>query len=249
VRAILLAWVFCLALAVPLARAGGVNINWGDGCWSDGTPVSLLAFPCNTNTGMATMTCSFAVDYDMPQFAGVEITLDGFSGSPTIPAWWQMATGECRAGAISTSADFLQAPQVGCQDMWGGHALGGLATYGWGPRWGGNDRDRAHMLIGFAVAPEQLPPITAGIEYYAAQIRIGYEKTAGDDACAGCGTSFVWYLYSIKAAELGQYEMLYEPISNDGSLCLVWQAGYASAWTCYVPVRNTTWGQVKSLYR
>ena len=26
-----------LALWVPTALAGGININWGSGCWSDGT--------------------------------------------------------------------------------------------------------------------------------------------------------------------------------------------------------------------
>jgi len=233
-----------LALMAPMALAGGVNINWGAGCWSDGTPLNDLAFACNQNTGSATMTCSFAVWNDQPQFVGIELDLEGLTEASAVPAWWQMGQGDCRYGAVSTSANFLSAPQVGCVDMWQNLASGGLAIYGWGPQWGG-DR-RTHMLVVYAVPADAPIPLTAGVEYYAAQVYVSHQKTLGSGACGGCLTPHLWAFYSLKSAELTQYEMLLEPLP-DGNLCLYWQP--SQFLFCGVPTRNTTWGQVKSLYR
>jgi hypothetical protein len=234
-----------LALLAPTAlAAGGVNINWGTGCWSDGTPLNDLAFACNTNTGTARMTCSFAVSADQPNFVGIELDLEGATEPATVPAWWQLGADQCRPTAISTTADFTGGPGPTCIDPWAGQASGGLAIYDWGPLWGGNNR--AHILVVYAVPADSPIPLTAGVEYYAAQVRISYLKTVGSGACDGCASPMIWGFYNMKSAELLQYEMLWEPLSG-GNQCLTWQS---SVLLCgIVPTRNTTWGQVKSLYR
>jgi hypothetical protein len=234
-----------LALLAPMAHAaGGVNINWGTGCWSDGTPLNDLTFACNRNTGSATITCSFAVSADQPNFVGIELDLEGATEDATVPAWWQMGGGDCRGAAFSSGENFASAPQVGCTDMWQNQAQGGVAMYGWGPLWGGNNR--THVLIVYAVAAESPIPLTAGVEYYAAQAFISYQKTVGSGACDGCASPMIWGFYSLKSAELTQYEMLKDVLPG-GNQCLTWQT---STLPCgLVPTRNTTWGQVKSLYR
>jgi len=243
-RRTLLITVILLGVLVPMAGAGGISINWGAGCWSDGTPLNDLFFACNGNTGSATMTCSFAISQDQPQFLGIELDLEGATEATVVPAWWQMGQGDCRAGAISTSANFLSAPQVGCVDMWQNQASGGLAIYGWGPSWGGDNR--THVLVVYAVPVDSPIPLTAGVEYYAAQVFISYQKTVGSGACTGCAIPHVWGLYSLKSAELTQYETLMEALLH-GNDCLWWQH---SGLCCRCgPTRNTTWGQVKSLYR
>ena len=178
-----------LALMAPMALAGGVNINWGSGCWSDGTPLNDLAYACNKNTGSATMTCSFAVSDTMPEFVGIELQLEGQTETATVPAWWQMQAGGCRPTAISTSANFLTAPQVGCFDMWNNQAAGGLAIYDWGLLWGGNNR--THILVVYAVPADTPIPLDMGVEYYAAQVLISYAKTVGSGSCAGCLTPMI----------------------------------------------------------
>ena len=234
-----------LALMAPIALAGGVNINWGTGCWSDGTPLNDLAFACNTNVGTRTMTCSFAVSQFQPQFVGIELQLEGLTEAAVMPAWWQMGAGQCRPSAISTTADFTAGPGPVCLDPWGGQASGGLAIYDWGLLWGGNNR--AHMLIVYAVPADMPIPLDPGVEYYAAQVRISNVKTVGSGLCAGCQTPMIWGFYGMKSAELTQYEMLYEVLPG-GNQCLRWQH---SVLPCLqpVPTRNSTWGQVKSLYR
>jgi hypothetical protein len=237
-----------LALWVPMALAGGVDINWGSGCWSDGTPVNDLAWICNRNAGSMTMTCSFAVSQAQPEFVGIELQLGGVTEAAIMPAWWQMALGECRASAISTSADFLSAPQIGCVDMWQNAASGGLASYDWGPLWGGNNR--AHILVVYAVPADTPIPLDPDVEYYAAHVRVMYAKTVGTPSCEGCLVPMLWNFYSLKAAELTQYEMLTEALPG-GNHCLRWQHStlVCPCWDWPSPTRNTTWGQVKSLYR
>jgi hypothetical protein len=230
-----------LALWVPMALAAGICINWGTGCWLDGTPLNDLAFLCNTNTGTARMTCSFAVSYAMPEFVGIELDLEGLTEAPVVPLWWQLGAGQCRPTAIATSADFSTAPQIGCIDMWAGQASGGLAIYDWGPLWGGNNR--AHILVVYAVPADTPIPLDPEVPYYAAQVRISYIKTVGSGSCAGCLSPMVWHFYSMKAAELTQYEMLTEVLPG-GNQCLRWQHS-----TLPSPARNASWGQVKSLYR
>jgi hypothetical protein len=234
-----------IALLAPMALASGININWGAGCWSDGTQLNLLTFACNGNTGFATMTCSFAVSQDQPQFVGIELDLEGLTEASVVPAWWQMGEGDCRPTAISTSADFSGSPNVGCIDMWQNLASGGLAVYGWGPLWGGNNR--AHMLVVYALPAESPIPLTAGVEYYAAQVFISFQKTVGSGACAGCVDPMAWFFYTMKVFQLTQYEVLMDPLPG-GNLCLMWQRSFSHSY-CTVPTRNTTWGQVKSLYR
>jgi len=234
-----------LALLAPMALAGGVNINWGAGCWSDGTQLDDLFFACNTNTGSATMTCSFAVGWDQPEFVGIELELEGIMDQAVVPAWWQMGSGDCRNSAISTSANFLSAPQVGCGDMWQNLAVGGLAIYDWGPSLGHDNR--TFVRIAYAVPSETPIPLTADVEYYAAQVFISYQKTVGSGACAGCAAPMIWCLRSVKSAELFQYELLSDPLP-DGNRHLWWQNSTIPCCYC-VPARSTTWGQLKSLYR
>jgi hypothetical protein len=250
-RVLLLTGTLLALLAPPALAVGGVNINWGPGCWSDGTPVNDIAFACNRNTGTATMTCSFALFSDQPQLVGIRADLQGLTEAVQIPAWWQMGAGQCRSTAISTSENFLSAPQVGCLDMWANRASGGLVLYDWGPQWGGDNR--AHMSVVYAVPSDTPIPLDPDVEYYACQVMISYEKTIGAGSCAGCMARMVWSLCSIRAEQAdGSFEMLQE-VLPDGNQCLRWQHTTlpCSVFSCpdITPVRDRTWGELKSLYR
>jgi hypothetical protein len=135
-RALLL--TAALLLAATPVLAGGVNLNWGPTGWSQGMPQNLLTFACNTNTGSATMTISFATSFDQLRFTGIEATLEGRATEQTVPAWWQMAPGECRESAVSSSANFLSAPQDVCLDVWGNQAVGGMTYIDGEPAGGAN---------------------------------------------------------------------------------------------------------------
>ena len=251
-RVLLFTVTLLVLLASNALAVGGVDINWGPGCWSDGTPINDLAFACNTNIGTATMTCSFATGGDRPLFVGIEADLEGRTESATVPDWWQLGVGQCRATAISTSENFLSAPQIGCVDVWADQAQGGLVSYDWGPLWGGNDR--VHVQVAYAVPANKPIPLTADLEYYACQVQISYAMTVGAGSCTGCATPMNWKLCPVRVKQSdGSYEDLTEVLPG-GNQCLRWQHSVlpCSAALCPLvdlPVRNSTWGQLKSFYR
>jgi hypothetical protein len=238
-----------LALCASSAFAGGVNISWGNGCWSDPGHTNLKLYACNKNTGSALMTCSFSLDYDQPQWAGVEIYLDGQTDMATIPDWWKMDTGECRVSALTVSNNFTAAPGIGCANPWGSNwGYGGLYYYYDGVNAGGPNR--AKMALVFVVQRDEPVYLSAGTEYYAGQIKITYAKTVGTGSCVGCLFPMAWFLTEIRSWEFYQCQYLTEPLPA-GNQCLNWQ-GSNLPWCPgdgVVPTRNHTWGGIKSLYR
>jgi len=232
----LLLTALLLVVALP-AFASGVNMAWGTDCYTT-NPTTNASYVCNKNTGSNQMIISFAPSVTQPQFVGIEVYMEGLAQAVAVPDWWKMGSGECRPTAISADANFLTAPMVDCVDPWGNLQGGGLAAY----TDGGN---QMHIIIGYAIAePVQLD---ANVEYYGCKVIITNAKTVGTGLCAGCTTPVIWGMHHLKSAELGPFEWLTEAIPG-GNQCLTWQGSTLPCATP-VPVKNSTWGQVKSLYR
>jgi hypothetical protein len=239
--------VATLALLVPEMSAAqpGVNITWGEGCYPE-NPSGLKTFACNTNVGAADAVASFRLAGDQPLFIGIAVTCDLFADSGTLPDWWQFYNqGSCRRAALTASADFISAPQLQCVDPWQGQALGGIGAYqtiATVPPLPSGYPNAARLKV-FLTVPYPIP-LTAGVEYYGVRLRIAYARTVGDSSCAGCDVPMAIGLNSIQAAESNGYsEFLSDAITQR---CMFWQRTYRP---CWVPTRNVTWGQVKSLYR
>jgi hypothetical protein len=229
-----------LALTVSVALAGGVNFNWGTLCFTE-APVAAKVFACNTNAGNWPMTASFVIDTPMPDFVGVEILMEGQSDAAALPEWWKLgASPDCRTGKAQFSCNFSLIANV-CQDWTGGQAFVPPAGFTW-------DTNRAHVSASAALDASTPLAIDGGVEYYAGTLTIINSKVLGTGACAGCNLGMKWGLYSVVAAGLGgRRDLLTEPIPN-GNHCLDWNN---PVYPCIMPVpaHNTTWGQVKSLYR
>jgi hypothetical protein len=231
------------------ACAGGFNLTWGTGCWQD-NPAALASFACNTEDGSATLTASFALDSDYDRFGYVKAQLDLQSDSPTLPDWWQFSNGGgCRQGALSTTASFAAAPG-GCTDPWRGQTPS--STIYWQtasfPEGASGERvplpNRARFTGYFWVNPYL--PIVRGVEYYAFSVTVDHRNTVGAGACSGCETPTTIVLNQIVLSNYLLHPLtLTTPLSNG---CLRWQTGGATPCGA-TPVRNTTWGQVKGLYR
>jgi len=231
-----------LLLAAPPAMAfptGGVNLTWGTGCWED-NPSTLKTFACDTNVGSASLTASFAFEWAAWTYY-MDAKLDLQSDSPQLPDWWQFTCpAGCRAGSMSVSADFTGAPG-GCADPWLGRAQ---VTWYWvtaaipGPYQPVTAPSRARLKVSM-----EFPQVTfiPNQEYYAFRVTLNYARSTGSGACAGCATPVtivfndLWILTGHLTA----------PLSN---ACLRWQADGTTPCSA-TPARNSTWGQVKSLYR
>jgi len=240
--------IAALVLSVSPAFAyGGVNFAWGTDCWSESS-VQNRSFACDVNTGTELATASFAPSADLPDFNGIVAKVEICSVNAALPAWWQLwNAGACRSMLISASTDFLAVPAGSCPDPWHGLALGGIATYqtalfppSSGPVPAYN---RALIKLAFALpAPEAL---AADVEYAGFHLAISHAKTVGDGACAGCSAPAALALAEIQLWGQTQMQMLGNPLSNQ---FLGWNGG--SWWDCWpTPVRNSTWGQIKGMYR
>jgi hypothetical protein len=225
-----------LAVTVSVAlAASGVNFNWGTNCYTD-APVSAKVFACNVNTGSFPMTASFAVSVPMPNFVGVDIKMEGQSDQPALPDWWKLgATGDCRTAKAGFNANFSTLTSA-CIDWYATSTLL-VGGYSW-------ETNKAHVVIAAAIdAPMALDP---DVEYYAGQLTVLNSKTVGTGLCAGCSFGMKWGLYEVMASgNDGQQIRVTEPLANQ---CLDWN-NTTQLCAAPVPARNTTWGQVKSLYR
>lgn len=229
-----------LVFAVPVAHAAGANLSWGNTCWGDMGSTNLLTWACdsNTYTGIR-MTCSFSVDAAHTDFEGAAVYLSGRSEETSVPDWWRMSDQDptdCRHGAVTVNADYsvLPQPEDGgvCQSPFGDNVpVGGIGAYSWSV-------DR--MSVSAAWATEQLNALEPGHEYFLCQFRISATKTV--DGCAGCSIPALWGVDLVNVVYGAGAEFVYaNPFENNPYL--FWQAEMPTS------ARNTTWGQIKSLYR
>ena len=233
-----------VAASVTVASAAGINLSWGNKCFADGE-VSSLNWACTNNTFTgAKMTCSFAIAASKTNFVATDLYLEAVTNDAgtLIPDWWKLGAGECRANNIGIVTDASIATGGGCVDPWGSGTVGGggIGLYS-------DDTNRAHLNASWA-SPDPIA-LDGGVETFAAQFKVLAAKTTGTGACAGCLTPLTWALNYIQVAYQGEAssEVLSTPIAG-GVQCLTYQGGTAPC-SRPVPARNSTWGQVKSLYR
>jgi hypothetical protein len=232
--------------AVDRASAGGVSLAW-DNCLPEGGQ-ALKTFACNSNTGSATMWGSFRLSSPQPNFVGVEASVEVQTASGALPDWWQLFNvGACRQTALAATFDFTEAIATLCTDPWQGGAQGGLAAYQTSatvPADPSGLPNRARVKIAAAIPIGSPVSLDANREYYAFKLRVGYAKTTGAGACAGCATTACFVLRDLVAAQSdGSKEYLSDPL---GVASVRWQS---IASECPSVVQPLMFGTIKSFYR
>jgi hypothetical protein len=224
-----------LVLGASTASAQ-IDLYWTDCDNANNTTV----FACAVNTGINTLVGTFVAPGDLPEFLGLSVDMNfQFTGSPDIPLWWQHGAGTCRGTTgLATSFDFTT-NLGGCLDFFVGSAAGGFAyDMGYGAP------NRSRLRIQCAVPFENRGPISgADGQYYAFKVNLLHSKTTGTGSCAGCSTPVNIVLDEIQLfqpPEQGNDPRILTPGATNAV------AGFQAGPT---PVRNATWGQVKSLYR
>jgi hypothetical protein len=236
-----------LTVAATTALAGGLGLNWGPNCASDGLLVNKT-FACNVNTGTQAMIVSFAPTADHELCIAVDAYFDGQTSGADWPLWWQFKNaGTCRLTALSLSIPTISGAGV-CQDPWALQASGAVTFYG-SP---GNIVPvigiRARMKATVSLAAGVASAVTGGTEYTGFAINVSNAKTNPVTTCTGCTTPVAWVLNSLVVSYMdggiNNDEKIETPIVNQ---CVSWQNGEALCGA--TPTQNKTWGQVKSLYR
>ena len=220
------------------AFAAGVNLSW-TACGAAGT--DSKTFACAANTGSDVLVASFVAPAGTSGITGIEAVVDIQSSTPTMPDWWLFKNaGTCRQTALSTLS-----AGVSCDgDYWAGQASGGISAY-ITPYLAATNR--ARLLVIYAVPSNLAGPVDVDVEYFAFTATIGHAKTVGTGSCAGCATPMCVVLNEIKLTQgvgIGDFRLGNAAVNN-----IVTYQGESAANCLTVPVKNRTWGAVKSLLR
>jgi len=237
-----------LALTCGLAFAGpgGLSLAWLDCDGGGAGGAHNRAFACNTNTGGGhTLVGSFIAPSFANAVTGFAAVVDLQAASVSYPDWWHIRVGGCRATAsLLSNFDFTGGPFT-CYDYWQGGAVGGHSMDA--PI---ANRARIKATAALPAGDSRITSIPEGTEVYCFKLTANNARTAGLGACAGCPTSVCIVLNSILITNVpgnpAGNKFISFPVPNTAT----WQGGISDV-ECLnaTPAKNSTWGQVKSLYR
>lgn len=234
--------------AVNAWAQSGCNLSWGD-CGSFGTADKTSL--CNSNTGTNSLYVSFVPPAGVDSMVSLVAIVDITSSTGLMPSWWDLATGGCRGGKISCNADF--SANVNCVDYWGGTGTAALLYQS--PFDSVNTTTSATALNvnharvkGVCGVASTLGPVDPTMEFYAVKLNISNALTTGVGSCAGCTIPMCLVLNMVALSEPAPVpDFLLTAPPPGGRTQVTWQGPGANC--SAVPVKNKTWGQIKSLYR
>jgi hypothetical protein len=225
----------------------GINLSWDD-CGSFGAADRTIL--CTTNSGASILVGSLVASAGLDSVVGMASVIDLTTATDPLPLWWNMQPGGCRP--TSTSAAFSFGVLGSCIDQWNGQALGGYSYEigGFSTSATASPTNHARIRTVCAQPASSTQPMVAGTEYYMFEVVINNAKTVGAGSCAGCLTPVCLRLNVIETYQppsQGADKFFTDPPAG-GSATVTFQGG-AGVNCASVPIRNRTWGQVKSLYR
>jgi hypothetical protein len=248
-------------LAIPTAAfATGMDVSWND-CIGGGLEATNVAFACS-NTGTTSKTYDLVFQFKLaealPGFVGISAFCDIQTSTYPAPLspFWHYETGGCQRlpspalQGISFSDDIRLKPNCAANnpDPWGavGDGFDGIAAYG-------ADFGRpgvGHFILGVAAATAV--PLDPDLNYYAFHMSFNTKNrsaASNGSHCVGCEQQAATVLNTmILESNDGHPPVVFSSpnfdkygicgsINGGGSIC------GATA------VKNTTWGQLKALYR
>jgi hypothetical protein len=225
----------------------GINLAWND-CGSFGAVNKNFA--CNSNNGSNLMYVSFVAPGGLDTLVSAEAVIELVTNQATLPTWWNLQSGGCRSGDLSANFGFVAGP-FNCQDPWGGNGAGGITG-----KVAGDPQvtDPSHLRIDIVVAVSAAQAINpdSTLEYYMAAVAINNKATVAS-ACTGCDFPACIRLESVALLRtslggVARVTNIFNPPAG-GNQQITWQAPVIGADCNFVPTRNQTWGQIKSLYR
>jgi hypothetical protein len=202
----------------------------------------------------------------MDSVSGMEIRVEFWSASASLPDWWQFKNiGTCRQSSLNFST-IIPPAAVNCSDWASGNASGGIGAY----TVSGLSPNMATVLVAEAVPSTALASLDPGTEYFLCSLTINHLKTVGAPSCTGCDVPVcvVFSAVNVDTPIFANNRRFWTGANNVASQLANWQNGSpvnpfigGSTMTggprttlegCVLsstPTRNSTWGAVKALYR
>jgi hypothetical protein len=261
-----------LAMVVALVQSAGaqngVRIQWND-CNAANTNANNA---CDSNAGEQFMIVTGQVAAPITDLQAVQGVIDLISSTATLPDWWKVQNAFrrpgtlCRNGQLSVQLNPGSIATAGScvNDAWNGN--GSIASGNvdflhpfpynavGGPNGTGNPAADSLRWARFkfisAIAPGNDLALVADTEYFLFALRIGNGRTVTPGTvCAGCADPVCIVLNQVDLlSPVSGITTITNAIGSGSASSITWQGG-AGANCATVPVRNTTWGQIKSFYR
>jgi len=248
--------MLCVAAAafaqVPTPGMGAINLSWVD-CGLAGTDNE--AFACNTNAGTHKIFGSFAPGEVLPEFTSTFSWVDLTSLTPTLPDYWKhgfdpnTSAPNCRVTGTTRHMLVAFNDPGSCSDPYSGSGSG---DYRYDVAFGGPNKARI-LVSGSTPVVGPMPGSADPTEEQTAfRLGISNAKTilAGTtQPCAGCDVPMCIVLRFIRTEQTsGQnYDPTQENVKDRNFI--TWQSNPVGFCPQTTPVRNSTWGKVKQLYR
>ena len=238
-----------LSLTAPAGAAPGIALAW-DHCLSEGTGVQNKVFACNTNEGSNIMVGTFELTRTFEAVVGAEIIIQLATASAAIPSWWDLFNpGSCRPSSL-TANSAANLADLTCPSWGGGDLQAFLAAYCKSTGTCVDHPTAANQVRVKLVeaVPSNVPKtLSGGQPYFAFNLVLNHQNTVGAGSCAGCDVPVCIVLNSINVTSFAENRFISNPSAPGGNF-VSWQGGGPGC-PAATPVRNATWGSVKSLYR
>ena len=237
-------------LTIGPAAAGGLGIGSAPGlslAWLDcrdpvGAGAANFAPGCGSDIQEWPLFPSFSLAAQADSVFSMELVIDVIVANDSLPPWWLMAPG-CRANAWAADGT----PSTSCLDAWNG--LGTGSFQGWLPGTPGGARNHARLLVAAGTLPDDAVTLLANTAYTACRVLL---RTVNSSTCGeGCETPACLVFNSLlirRHHTPADEEFVVTGGENGGSDRVTWKGGLGADCQA-VPVRRTTWGAVKALYR
>jgi hypothetical protein len=230
----------------PVLASGELHLAWDD-CRLGFAGDSDLQSVCLLNEGESKLYCSFVLDAPLDDVLGIEVVVDLQHSAGVLPDWWHLqGKGECRDGTLSVRGDYTL--ESVCTDPWQ-NLGGGVVTYERGlPR---GQPSQARIFGTYAVPSSSARSLDAGLMYYGLTIVIRNDRSVFPFECAGCSQPACLVLNQVTLLRSPAAKPPEIPVvrpGSDGANRVTWKGGSNADCTA-VPVRRSTWGQVRNLYR
>ena len=243
-------WVAALPMgshAAPLpgiAPPSGISLGWQDCRTGSGTGSVNQNFGCGIAVNDLPMFPGLRLAAPVDSVIGMELVIDVDVATDQLPTWWHMEPGGCHSSPSGWNVTI--ALTSNCADPWAG--VGTASIQGWIAGTPGNSTRHGRLLLALAAVPGTLVSLDADVSYSLARLALRSDNTL---TCQGCSIPACLVFNSVLVRRLpgsSPETLIFSTAEISGGNQIVWQGG-SGADCASVPVRRSTWGALKALYR
>ena len=229
---------------LPLPAHAGLDLTWR-ACNLVPGRTADETFTCSDSNARYTLFGCFQLptDYDYAEF--MDVTIDFETPNPTLSPFWHLEIGGCNEGQLQASI------ATGCpaNALWPWSTMWRVGALDYQPGLGGANRARLSFTIEDR-GPFYFRMLKAGVNYFAFTLTfITARATESGGPCQGCADPIVVIWSEAKIRSTWGY--VPATLASPGlvSQCVTVNGSSPACVPSPTPVRNSTWGSIKTLYR